>query len=113
MSDSDVEMANQDSEEYEYLSNEDSDIEYTYDEFGNTSSIRYFNNKGNKTNARIGCIDGSTSAHLIKFIYSKNTLVQQELFTKNGKIPIKVIDCFKDKYINSWGVSTKSSSFNN
>ena len=32
MSDSDVEMANQDSEEYEYLSNEDSDIEYTYDE---------------------------------------------------------------------------------
>ena len=43
---------------------------------------------------------------------SKNTLVQQELYTKNGKIPIKVIDCFKDKYVNYWGVSTKSSSFN-
>ena len=88
-------------------------IEYTYNDFENISTIRYFDNKGNKTNARIGCIDGSTSAHLIKFIYSKNSLVQQEFFKKNGEIPIKVIDCFKDKYVTSWGVNTKSSSFNN
>ena len=32
MSDSDIEMTNQDSEDYEYISYEDSDVEYTYDE---------------------------------------------------------------------------------
>ena len=48
------------------------------------------------TNARIGCIDGSTSAHLIKFIYSKNKLVQQELFTKKmGKYLSKLLTALK------------------
>ena len=57
MSDSDIEMTNQDSEDYEYISYEDSDVEYTYDEDdpnGNYDDDESKQNGSSSTSQRLG-----------------------------------------------------------
>jgi hypothetical protein len=38
-------------------------------------------------------------------VYKGNTITEERLYTRNSEAPVKIIDCLKDDYVSSSGLS--------
>lgn len=79
-------------------------IKYFYDSNNRRSSIEYFDDAGKPANASIAFND-KFSCHKIEFMYQGNRIVQESCYLANSDTPVKIIDCLKNNYISTMGIS--------
>lgn len=89
----------------ESLVNGFSSIKFSYDNKGNISNIRYFDASGVPVNATSYLNNEDLTFHKIEFIYTGTRITEQKLYLKDSDTPSRIIDCLKNDYINTGGVS--------
>lgn len=79
-------------------------VKFYYDGSGRKSSLRYFDKTGQPVEAFID-MEESFYCHKIEFIYKGNSLIEERLYKLGNDAPSKIIDCLKNDYIATNGVS--------
>lgn len=79
-------------------------IKYFYDNNNRRSSVEYFDGAGKPANASIAFTE-KFSCHKIEFIYQGNRIIQENCYLADGDTPVKIIDCLKNNYISTMGIS--------
>lgn len=79
-------------------------IRYFYDNNNRRASVEYFDDSGKPVNANIEFTDKFT-CHKIEFVYQGNRIIQENCYLANSDTPVKIIDCLKNNYINTWGIN--------
>lgn len=69
-------------------------ISYTYDKENKVVLIEYFD--ANKEPVDAG-INNTDVVHKIEFVYQGSKIINQKWYTKDSSIPLKSIDCMKNK----------------
>ncbi|MEK7226749.1 MAG: hypothetical protein AAB221_13850, partial [Bacteroidota bacterium] len=80
-------------------------IKFTYDNKGRIGNIRYFDGSGNPVNATSYLNDEDLTFHKIEFIYTGSRITEQKLYLVGSETSSKIIDCLKNDYISTGGVS--------
>jgi hypothetical protein len=86
------------------FSNKFHSVKFYYDANGRESSLRYFDKTGLPVDAYIALGDG-IDCHKVEFVYKGNSLIEQKIYGKNSDSPSKIIDCLKNDYILTSGLS--------
>lgn len=76
-------------------------ISYTYDKENKVVLIEYFDANKDPVDASINNTD---VAHKIEFVYQGSKIINQKWYTKDSSIPLKSIDCLKNKGMGRFGV---------
>jgi len=80
-------------------------IKFNYDDKGRISYIRYFDASGNPVDAATYLNETDLTFNKIEFIYTGTRITEQRLYLVKSETPTKIIDCLKNDYINTSGVS--------
>ena len=82
-------------------------IKYAYDNQNRTSSIAYYDDKNEPTDATIGLDKTNTfKCHKIEFIYRGTKIISENCFALDDTTPMKIIDCYNSDYVSYAGNST-------
>jgi PKD repeat protein len=80
-------------------------VKFSYDIAGRVNAIRYFDAAGLPVNATSYLNEEDLVFHKIEFIYTGNRITEEKLYLKDSDTPGKIIDCLKNNYISTGGVS--------
>lgn len=78
-------------------------IKYRYNKNGKVSELTFFDDNLKPVNATIG-LEEDINAHRIEFIYKGRRVVEQLLYEEGSNIPVKKIDCLKNRFIATTGI---------
>lgn len=88
------------------LVNNYSSIKFAYDERGRINNLRYFDSNGSPASATTYLNNEDiNNFHRIEFIYTGNRIIEQRFYTAGNDTPFKILDCLKQDYITTSGVS--------
>ncbi|NOT51124.1 MAG: hypothetical protein HOP10_07580 [Chitinophagaceae bacterium] len=80
-------------------------IKFSYDNKGLINNIRYFDGNGSPVNATSYLNNEDLVFHKIEFVYTGSRITAQKHYLKDSETPSKIIDCLKNDYIATGGVS--------
>lgn len=80
-------------------------IKFSYDDKSRITNIKYFDINGSPANATANLNSTDLTFHKIEFVYTGNRITEQKLYLVGSETPSKIIDCLKNDYINTGGVS--------
>ena len=80
-------------------------IKFSYDDKGRIANIRYFDGNGSAVNVNCNLNKEYLTFHKIEFVYTGSRIIEERLYLMGSETPVKIIDCLKNDYISTGGVS--------